>query len=230
MGGERLQNTKYLVSKCCLKQIPKVTSILVIDHLSESKTQLVNQRKQKVAFNPWTAHSPEIQSYKMWWGAASPILNGTPVVCIYTSYSRNHIKNVYIYIYINTELLGGNKGHQEETHHPTHRFRRLPLDLMTLLFEPKTQYVEKPNLHTYHFKCPTYILGTTLTYKWKAELDKHNRISRIEACVWKTPISIYEINPPFQKILDILRTSTWIRFTQYVIMTYISYKQSVDIM
>ena len=30
---------------------------------SESKTQLVNQRKQKVAFNPGTAHSPEIQSY-----------------------------------------------------------------------------------------------------------------------------------------------------------------------
>ena len=42
---------------------------------SESKTQLVNQRKQKVAFNPGTAHSPETQSYKMWWGATSPILN-----------------------------------------------------------------------------------------------------------------------------------------------------------
>ena len=37
------------------------------------------------------------------------------------SYRRAYI---YIYIYINTELLGGNKGHQEETHHPTHRFRR----------------------------------------------------------------------------------------------------------
>ena len=49
---------------------------------SESKTQLVNQRKQKVAFNPGTAHSPEIQSYRMWWGAASPILNDAPVVCI----------------------------------------------------------------------------------------------------------------------------------------------------
>ena len=32
--------------------------------LSKSKTQLVNQRKQKVAFNPGTAHSPEIQSYR----------------------------------------------------------------------------------------------------------------------------------------------------------------------
>ena len=50
---------------------------------SESKTQLVNQRKQKVTFNPGTAHSPEIQSYGMWWGAASPILNETPVACIY---------------------------------------------------------------------------------------------------------------------------------------------------
>ena len=56
---------------------------------SESKTQLVNQRKQKVAFNTGTAHSPEIQSYRMWWGAASPILNDTPVVCIYTSYNSD---------------------------------------------------------------------------------------------------------------------------------------------
>ena len=44
---------------------------------SESKTQLVNQRKQKVIFNPGTAHSPDIKSYGMWWGAASPILNDT---------------------------------------------------------------------------------------------------------------------------------------------------------
>ena len=44
---------------------------LIIYILLYSKTQLVNQRKQKVAFNPGTAHSPEIQSYRMWWGAAS---------------------------------------------------------------------------------------------------------------------------------------------------------------
>ena len=43
--------------------------------ISRSKTQLVNQRKQKVAFCPGTAHSPEIQSYRMWWGAALPMLN-----------------------------------------------------------------------------------------------------------------------------------------------------------
>ena len=58
LGGERLQNAKYLASKSCLKQIPKVTSILVLHYLSKSKTQLVNQRKQNVAFNPGTAHSP----------------------------------------------------------------------------------------------------------------------------------------------------------------------------
>ena len=52
--------------------------------LLKSKTQLVNHRKQKVAFSPGTTRSPEIQSYKTWWGAASPILNDTPVV--YTSY------------------------------------------------------------------------------------------------------------------------------------------------
>ena len=97
--------------------------------LSKSKTQLVNQRKQKVAFSPGTAHSPEIQSYRTRWGAASPILNDTPVVCIY-------IYIIYIYIiyniYINTELLDGNQGHQEVTHHPTHRFRRLFLDMLSM--------------------------------------------------------------------------------------------------
>ena len=66
--------------------------------LSNSKTQLVNQRKQKVAFSPWTAHSPEIQSYRTWWGAASPILNDTPVV--YTSYNRTRIRNAHLLIYI----------------------------------------------------------------------------------------------------------------------------------
>ena len=110
--------------------------------LSKSKTQLVNQRKQKVAFSPGTAHSPEIQSYRTWWGAASPILNDTPVVYIHVSYNRTLIKHayiyihthiyIYIYIYINTELLDGNQGHQEETHHPTHRFRRLFLDLLSM--------------------------------------------------------------------------------------------------
>ena len=98
----------------------------------KSKTQLV--RKQKVAFSPGTAHSPEIQSYRTWWGAASPILNDTPVV--YTSYNRSHIRNahiyIYIYIYITIELLDGNQGHQEETHRPTHRFRRLFLDLLSM--------------------------------------------------------------------------------------------------
>ena len=66
--------------------------------LSKSKTQLVNQRKQKVAFSPGTAHSPEIRSYRTWWDAASPILNDTPVV--YTTYNRTRIRNAYIYIEI----------------------------------------------------------------------------------------------------------------------------------
>ena len=63
--------------------------------LSKSKTQLVNQRKQKVAFSPGTAHSSEIQSYWTLWGAASPILHDTPIVYIYTSYNRTHIRNAY---------------------------------------------------------------------------------------------------------------------------------------
>ena len=35
-------------------------------------------------------------------------------------------------MHINTELLDGNQGHQEETHRPTHRFRRLFLDLLSM--------------------------------------------------------------------------------------------------
>ena len=60
-------------------------------------------KTKKMAFNPGTAHSPEIQFYRMWWGAASLILNVTPVVCIYTSYNKTHIRNVYIYMYILTQ-------------------------------------------------------------------------------------------------------------------------------
>ena len=45
------------------------------------------------------------------------------------SYRRAYI---YIYIFINTELLDGSIGHQEEAHHPTHRFRRLFLDLLSM--------------------------------------------------------------------------------------------------
>ena len=39
---------------------------------------------------------------------------------------------MHIHIYINTELLDGNQGHQEETHRPTHRFRHLFLDLLSM--------------------------------------------------------------------------------------------------
>ena len=42
-------------------------------------------------------------TYRTWWGAASPILNDTPVV--YTTYNRTFIRNVrtYIYTYISTQ-------------------------------------------------------------------------------------------------------------------------------
>ena len=56
-------------------------------------------------------------------------------VYIYMSYSQNSYKecayvHTYRLIYINTEFLDGNKGHQEETNRPTHRFLRLFLDLL----------------------------------------------------------------------------------------------------
>ena len=101
-----------------------------IRFLSKSKTQLVNQKKTKSGIQPRNRALP----YRTWWGAASPILNDTPVV--YMTYNRTRIRNVhtyiYIYIYINTELLDGNQGHQEETHRPTHRFRGLFLDLLSM--------------------------------------------------------------------------------------------------
>ena len=49
----------------------------------------------------------------------------------YTSYNQNSYKEcIRIYKYILTR--DGNKGHQEETHRPTHRFRRLFLDLLLI--------------------------------------------------------------------------------------------------
>ena len=37
LGGERLQNAKYLVSKCYLKQIPKATGIVILDTIDKPK-------------------------------------------------------------------------------------------------------------------------------------------------------------------------------------------------
>ena len=73
---------------------------------SESKTQLVNQRKQ----NSYTRAYIHIYIY------------------LYT-YMYIYL---FIYSFINTELLDGNRGHQVETHHLTHRFRRLFLDLLSM--------------------------------------------------------------------------------------------------
>ena len=76
-------------------------------------------------------HAPKNQPYRLWWGAAPPIQYDTPCVCIYTSYNQNPYKVcIRIDKYTVTQSsLDENIGHQEETHHPTHRFRRLFLDL-----------------------------------------------------------------------------------------------------
>ena len=65
-----------------------------IRFLSKSKTQLVNQRKQKSGIQPRNRALP----YRTWWCAASPIPNDTPVV--YTTYNRTRIRNIHTYIYI----------------------------------------------------------------------------------------------------------------------------------
>ena len=86
---------------------------------SESKTQLVNQRKQKVASNPGTAHSPEIHSNRMRWGAAPPTPNDTPAACIHTSYKRTHIENAYIYIPTQSPWTGTKATRRKHTIQPT---------------------------------------------------------------------------------------------------------------
>ena len=98
--------------------------------LSKSKTQLVNKENKKwhsaqvprtpQKYNPIERDGVQLRQYWM-------------TFPLYTSYNRTHIRNAYIYIYnINIELLDGNQGHQEETHHSTHRFRRLFLDLLSM--------------------------------------------------------------------------------------------------
>ena len=85
LGGERLQNAKYLVSKCCLKQITLVTIILVLVYLSYNKTQLVKSKKKASGIQ----HRNRAQSYIVWWGA---ILSDTPCAGIYTSHNQNSYK------------------------------------------------------------------------------------------------------------------------------------------
>ena len=111
----------------------KPPSIRFFYFLSKSNAQLVNQRKHKMAFRPGTAHSPierDGVQLRQYWMTIPLYIRPTNM------YNRNRIRNVhtyiYIYIYIYTELLDGNQGHQEETHRPTHRFRRLLLDLLSM--------------------------------------------------------------------------------------------------
>ena len=73
-----------------------------IRFLSKSKTQLVNQRKQKVAFSPGTAHSPierDGVQFRQYWMILPLYIQ--PI----TAYNRTRIRNVhtYIYTYISTQ-------------------------------------------------------------------------------------------------------------------------------
>ena len=117
---------------------------------SESKTQMVNQRKQN-------------------------------------SYRRAYI---YIYIYINTELLGGNKGHQEETHHPTHRFRRLFLDLLSMGWRGCASAmgaIKTPTFLFYDISCPfQQILSEIFPYPYVLPNPNNcgvKRLSKLECMV-----------------------------------------------
>ena len=65
------------------------------------------------------------------------LLSESKTRLVKTKENRTHIEEhthtyIYIYTYINTKLRDGNKSHQEETHHPTHRFQRLFLDLLSM--------------------------------------------------------------------------------------------------
>ena len=95
LGGEGLQNAKLLMTKCCLKQIAMVTSILVLlVYISESKAQLM------MAFNKGTAHSPK-RVLKTVMGCS---LTNTKCVCIYASYNQNSYREcIRIYRYVLTQ-------------------------------------------------------------------------------------------------------------------------------
>ena len=100
LGGERLQNAKYLVLLKINTNGHKHPSFSLF--IIEQDT--IGENKKKKWHSTQEPRSP--QSYRLWWGAASPILNDTPCVCIYTSYNPNSYKEcIRTGNYISTQKL-----------------------------------------------------------------------------------------------------------------------------
>ena len=88
---------KKTVSKCCLKQIPKVTSILVLNyyhqrarHNSETKENKKwhSTQEQRTAQKYSPIECDGVQLHEYWMTLL--------LYVIYTSYNRTHIENAYI--------------------------------------------------------------------------------------------------------------------------------------
>ena len=78
------------MSTCCSKQIEQ-------DTIGETK----ENNKWHSTLEP--RNPPKKQSYRLWGGAASSILNDTPCVCMYASYNQNsHKECIRMYRYILT--------------------------------------------------------------------------------------------------------------------------------
>ena len=92
-GGWGIVEHQIPSIKMLFKTNTKITSILVLDFYQRADT-ISKPKKTKSRIQPRNC----TLLYRTWWGAASPILNDTPVV--YTTYNRTRIRNVYIYIYI----------------------------------------------------------------------------------------------------------------------------------
>ena len=63
-----------------------IISLIIIEQDAMGETK---ENKWHLTQEPRT---PKKQSYRLWWGAASPILTVTPCACIYTSYNQNSYK------------------------------------------------------------------------------------------------------------------------------------------
>ena len=106
----------------------------------------------------------------------------------------------YIYIYINTELLDGNQGHQEETHRPTHRFRLMndctgdkkKCDKKTKRKSSETKTAKKAirKGKDNHDKCKVKIIGASLVRGQAHLVTDHHK--GIEACCFPCPGAMAE--------------------------------------
>ena len=80
----KTQNVKILLKTNANGHKYPSNSLIIIEQVTIGETKENN--KWHSTQGPCTLQK---QSYRLWWGAALPILRDTPCVCIYTSYNHN---------------------------------------------------------------------------------------------------------------------------------------------